>query len=138
MGKDASHRMISQEYSTILIQKWVGQKTHIYLTVTDISSGGKYTKIHLYSTTSLVLYRSTGVQMADPCIMVMAWDGSDCHVTVIYSSQKIFVIDVILGAQLERLDNVGKSLLPVTPSRCYKITWNGWGKHNAEYTWAPL
>ncbi len=47
-------------------------------------------------------------------------------------------INVIPRALLENLENFAKSLLPVSPSRCYKVTWNGKGICNATFTWIPL
>jgi hypothetical protein len=36
------------------------------------------------------------------------------------------------------LENFGKSRVPVNISGCYKVTWNGSGIRNAEFTWIPL
>jgi hypothetical protein len=47
-------------------------------------------------------------------------------------------INVIARASLEGIENFAKSLLPVPPSGCYKITWNGKGIINAVSTWIHI
>jgi hypothetical protein len=48
-------------------------------------------------------------------------------------------IDVGIGRkQIRSIECTGQSSLPVKPSRCYKITYNGKGIKNATATWVPL
>jgi hypothetical protein len=63
-----------------------------------------------------------------------------CYVYVLTAEvlwRSIF-INVIACASLEQLENFAKSLLPVPPSGCYKVTWNGKGICNATFTWIQL
>ncbi len=90
MENTASCWMILRKYSIISINKGVDWKTHIYLTLTKNRSGTKYMKMCLYATASWMLYGSTGTQVTELCIMVMAWGSSAWHVTFLYSPQRIF------------------------------------------------
>jgi hypothetical protein len=67
--------------------------------------------------------------------------GMTCYIFIFTPKdlQRSGFINAISGAQLELLEeNFGISLLPVTPSGCYKITLNGKGICNAVFTWIHL
>ncbi len=63
-----------------------------------------------------------------------------CYVYVFTTEdlQRSAFINVIARASLEQLEKFAKSLLPVPPSGCYKVTWNGKGICNATFMWIPL
>ena len=50
-----------------------------------------------------------------------------CFIFTVEDLWRAGFINVVSRAYHETLENFGKSLLPVTPSGCYKITWNGQG-----------
>ena len=94
----------------------------VYLCNDAIAAAWKFR----YGSDRWTKYGRENGQFSERCYMYLV-SPDDC------SRSGIFDITATPG-----LENFGKSRVPVNISGCYKVTWNGSGIRNAEFTWIPL